>query len=278
MSSIRLAKKGRIPKKAVQGHLLLDRIFERDLDKGAVFVEISGIQGCGKTSLMLGFATKIMRDNPEEIVFWREPVGSPAQFNKIGDDWQILAEKNYPLEVLEITNDLCPADVKIRYFRDYKELIRMAKPGLLNVVYFHDLYKWIDLVDRLKLLPGWQTCFWDEYEDICPEHSSGLIWKKNKLLSNSLKQVRKGRVSLIVNSQSSMDSDFRVRSKAMMWIYLHGARVDKNSPIKKQAVQALMVGAGWVDHAHSLYGQFQFPPFKPKEVIYTVMEVQDETM
>jgi len=268
----------RVSKKAVAGRLLLEKIFERDIDKGAVFAEISGIPGSGKTSLMIGMSKRIMKDNPEELIFWRESVGSPCQFTKFGDPskWQILAEESYPLQVLEITNKLKPAPVSVKYFRDYQELMRMSKPGMLNVVYFKDLYKWIPFIDRLRLLSDWQTVFLDEFEDICPQRCSGITWRMNDKLSNSLKQLRKSRVSIIANTQSSMDADFRVRSKLMFWIYLYGARKDELSPISKSAVRALRVGSGWIDQAHSLFGQFSFPPFVPQSYIYVVQPLEDE--
>ena len=269
-------KPKRLPKKAVQGKFLLDRIFERDYDKGATFVEISGIPGCGKTGLALGMAERIMKNNPNELLFWREGTGSPCQFAKLEGKYQILAEKSYPLKVLEITNDLLPADIPIRYFRSYQELIGMAKPGMLNVVYFKDLYKWVDFLDRLRLLPDWQTCFWDEYEDIAPQRCKGIVWQKNDKLANTLKQLRKSRVGIIANTQSSMDADFRVRSKLMYWIYLFGARKDELSPVSKGAVHSLRIGAGWVDHGHSLYGEFTFPPYLPKSHIYVVLPVEQE--
>lgn len=263
-----------VSKKAMMGGLLLNKIFERDQDVGGSVTEITGISGSGKTSLCLGMATKIIKNNPRELVFWREAVGSPCQFNKIDDSigYQLLAEKRYHLKALEITNNLKHAPLEIRQFRGVKELISISKPGMLNVVYFKDLYRWVDLIMALRLLPGWKTIFWDEYEDICPQRCKGITWKKNDDLANNIKQLRKSGISLIMNTQSNMDADFRIRSKIMCWIYCYGARVDTLSPITDSAVHSLRVGEAWIDHGHSLFGEFNFPPFKPKPNIYTVVE------
>ena len=267
-------KTKKTPKKAIHGEKLINRIFERDPDKGATFTIIQGIQGCGKTSLMLGMAKKIFNTHPNELVFWRESISSPCQFNKLGDNWQILAEKKYKLQVLDITNNLKKArDVPIRYFEGFKQLMLMSKPDMLNVVFFEDLYKWVDFLNKLRLTPGWQTVFMDEFEDICPEHSGGEIWQKNKLLGNSAKHVRKGLVNLIANSQNLSEIDHRVRKKATIFIYLYGAQQDTASPVSANAIHSLKIGEGWIDHGHSIYGQFRFPPFKPKSVIYSVEEV-----
>lgn len=268
-------KKDKKPKKYIQGKILLDRIFERDADKGAVFVETSGIQGCGKTSLNLGFADRIMEDNPEEIIYWRESVDNPCQWNKIGKGkYQILSEKDNPIEILEITNNLRPAKIPVYYFKGFKELDSMVEPGMLNVVYFKYPSRWIDLVNYLCNSADWQSMFWDEYEDVCPSRCSNAEperqWSKNELLANSLKKIRKSRISIFGNTQSNMDADVRVRSKVMFWIYLYGARRDKLSPVSKSAISSLKIGTGWVDHGHSLFGQFTFPPYVPMEQIYTV--------
>jgi len=272
MSLLQTNDKKRVSRKTVQGEILLKRLFERDTDKGAYFLEILGVQGCGKTSLMLGLATKMMNEYINELIFWREPINSPCQFPKIGNDWQLLTEKRYPLEIREITNNLELAPIKMRHFRGFKELLAMAKPSMINIVYFKDLYRWIDFLAVLRTLPEFQTVFWDEYEDICPQRCRGIIWNKNDELSNTLKQLRKSRVNLIANTQSSMDADFRIRSKKTHTIYLYGARVDKLSPIRRQAVSNLRVGSGWIDHGHSLFGLFKFPPYTPKEHVYVVQE------
>lgn len=266
-------KNKRIPKKAVQGEILLNRCFERNYDMGAYYLEILGIQGSGKTSLMLGMATKMMRIFSHELIFWREPVGSPCQFPKIGDKWQILVEKNYPLNTLEITNKLQPINMKIKYFDNLDELLDIAKPKTLNVVYFKDMYKWIDLLLLFRNLSDFQTVFIDEFEDIAPQRCRGKVWGMNEKLANNLKQLRKSRVNLITNSQNGMDIDFRIRSKRTHTIYLYGSRVDKLSPINKRAIHKLSIGTGWIDFGNSLFGQFSFPPFKPMKQIYMIQEM-----
>jgi hypothetical protein len=266
--------KKKLSKQAAMGRNLLDKVFERDTDKGGLVTEITGISGSGKTSLLLGFATRIIKNNPGELVYWREAIGSPCQFNKIDDSigYQLLVEKRYHLRALEITNNLRHAPLEIRPFRGVKELIKISKPGMLNVVYFKDLYKWVDLILALRLLPGWKTLLWDEYEDIVPQRCKGIAWQKNDDLSNNIKQLRKSGINLIMNTQSNMDADFRVRSKIMSWIYCYGSRVDSLSPVTDSAVHGLRVGEAWIDHGHSLFGKFSFQPFKPKEHIYTIIE------
>jgi len=74
-----------------------------------------------------------------------------------------------------------------------------------------------------------------------------------------------------------MDIDYRVRSKAMMWIYCYGARVDELSPISKRAVYSLQIGTAWIDHGHALFGQFKFPPYLPKKRIFMIKPKENAT-
>jgi len=269
-------KNRRIPKKAVQGRLLLERLFERDVDKGAVFCEISGIQGSGKTSLSLGFADRIIKNNPKEMIYWRESLDSPCQFMKLDSDkWQILSERSFPIQVYEITKDMQPADIKIRYFIGFSDLLRMSKPGMLNVVFFKDVSKWMAFIQRLGETPRWQTCIMDEFEDICPQRCSGELWKRNDAFANRIKQIRKSLISVIGNTQSIMDIDYRVRAKLMMWIYTYGSRVDELSPVSKRAVHSLSIGSAWIDHGHALFGQFKFPPYLPKKRIFMIKSLEE---
>jgi len=263
-----------ISKQELQGKRLWNMLFERNSDFGGFFVELSGIMGSGKTSLQLRMARRVMKENPKELVYWSEPLSNPFQASKIGDGFQILCERRMPVKVLEITNNLQPVDdIKIRYFDGFKKLIRMSEPGLLNVIYFKDLYRWIDFLIRVKLNPEWQTFFFDEFEDVCPFRCRGKVWQKNELFASSIKEIRKSKVSVIYNTQNTMDVDYRVRSKLMVHLYLFGSRGDDLSPVFKKALQGLEVGQGWIDYGFALFGLLNFKPLLPKDKIYTVVPI-----
>lgn len=274
--SLNLKTKKKTPRKAVEGAKILNRIFERDFDKGAIFCEISGTMGSGKTSLSLGFADRIMKKNPDEIIFWRESIDSPAQWNKIGSNkFQILSDS--PIEIRELSNKNEVAPIKVNYFDSFKELNNMVKPQMLNVVYFQHPSRWLDLINYLTYNVQFQSIFLDEYEDVVPQRCSNALpekqWSKNELFANSIKKIRKSLISVFGNTQSNMDVDVRVRSKLQFYIYCYGARRDKLSPISKQAIQSLQIGTAWVDSGHSLFGQFTFPPYFPKKKVYSVRYV-----
>lgn len=259
-------------RKAVQAGILLDRIFQRDPSQGGIFVEATGAQGSGKTSLLLGFATKIIRDNPTELVLWRESANCPCQWNKFDGEVRILVEKKYKIKIRRQDDRSIAHDIEVRYFEGFVQLFTMLKPGCLNVLYFREASSWVELLKQLVMTPGFKSIFWDEYEDLLPEHSSGIIWKTNATFSQVIKQVRKGGITLVCATQSNSDVDFRVRKKLNMWIYMYGAKLDSQSPITPAAIHSLRIGSAWIDSGHVFYGQFVFKAFPPKPVVYIIEE------
>lgn len=263
----------RLSKQEIQGERLWNLIFKRDNNFGGFLVGLFGIMGSGKTSLMLQAADRIKKEYPDEIIFWREPLGNPLQIPKIGNKYQILCERRYPVKVMRMhPHGLSPSDdINIRMFTGFRELFKLVDPGLINLVYFNRPWYWIKLIDQLKTWGSWQTLFFDEMEDILPGRCRGKQWEMNELFCNSIKEIRKARISTIYNTQNQMDIDYRLRSKTMLYFYLYGARYDDYSPVWKNAIQGLEIGQGWIDYGHSIFGLINFKPVYPKEETYIIL-------
>lgn len=259
---------------AVEGEKLWNLLFQRDLDFGGWFTEVTGLMGSGKTSLMLTMADKIIREYPQELLFWREAPLAPLQAPKLGDNFEIFAETKYPLKVCELgERKPIPTDrYKIRYFHSYQRLLDMVSPGQLNVIYFQKPQSWIELMFRLRFNTQFQTIFIDEMEDITPgrcRKEDGSYWGNDKF-ANHLKELRKCRISIVYNTQAKTDIDWRIRSKIMMHLYLSGSRGDDESPIYKNMLQSLSTGEAMLDLGFSLFGKITFDAYKPKQKIYSV--------
>jgi len=272
-------------KQYVMGEKLWNTLLKRDNDFGGYLVEINGLMGSGKTSLLLGMADKILKKYPNESIFWREPIKNPLQVTKLGDPkkFQILSERRYPLQVYEVTDEkitLCN-DYKIRYFEGVKHLVKKSKKGMVNLVYFKDLYKWADLLMLLRFNSGWQTILVDEMEDVCPQRCSNKgnnkTWDKNELLGLNIKEIRKNKVNLVYNTQvGSSDVDSRIRSKCMVFFYLYGSKYDERAPMSRQAFRSLSIGSSWIDFGHSLWGRLKFKPYKPIGKHYMIIPEEEK--
>jgi len=262
-------------KKEVMGKKLWDLVFQRDNNFGGFLVGLFGLMGSGKTSLMHQMAKRTVKENPDEIIFWREPINNPLQANNFDGEYQILCERRYPVKVWKIaSNSLQPTNnIKIHKFTGYRELLKMANPGMLNVIYFHKPYQWLMLIDKFKDRGTWQSFYFDEFEDIAPLHAKGKQWHMNQTFTGSLKEIRKARINICYNTQNSMEIWFGITAKTMIHFYLYGAREDRLSPIFKQALQNLDLGQGWIDWGHSKFGLINFKPVHPKNETYIIKPI-----
>lgn len=247
------------------GQKIKDRIMSRDESLGGIVLEILGVQGSGKTSLMLSLAEEIIKTNKDELVFWRESTQSQCQFNRF-KNWSIYVKEGLQLEFRDIATNQ-PQTLPVTYFHDFNELVEIAKPRQLNVLYLPEESGYIDFIKFLRLYPGWQSLFIDEYEDLAPLRCKGKQWHNNDELSNEFKNIRKGLVSVFCDTQNPSDVDWRVRSKIMCHIYLNGARVDLSSPIVQEAVNALPMGQLFADYGRAIYGKGSFKSFPPRKPI-----------
>ena len=257
----------------IEGEKLWNQIFKRDLNFGGMLVGIFGMMGSGKTSLLHHVARRIIKENPSELVFWREPLNNPLQVQNNGCKYQILCEKRHPVtvKILKDTGLEQADEIPVRLFSGFKDLIHKAEPQMINVVFLDDLSRWIKLIDRLKITKGWKTCIFDEMEDVCPMRVSGKAWTLNEHFANTLKEIRKCYISLIYNTQTQMDLDYRISSKTMMHCYLYGSRKDEHSPLFKGTLQALELGSAWLDLARARFGLIKFNPVLPKQPLYYVV-------
>lgn len=268
-------KKGRVSKHRleVEGERIWNLIFKRDLNFGGFLIGMYGLMGSGKTSLMHQMKKRIISENPDEVIFWREPLGNPLQVRNSDEDFQILCERQFPIKIMKVyprSNEIT-TDIPVKYFSNFRGLMKKVEPQMCNVIYYGHLYKWIKLMDNLKQFSSWHTLFFDEFEDICPMRCRGKQWVMNEKFAGSAKEIRKARINIIYNTQSKQDLDYRILSKTMIHIYLFGASPDRASPVYRQAIQNLEIGEGYVDQGHSLFGVINFEPVYPRNPYYIVL-------
>jgi len=239
-----------------------------------------GPPGTGKTSLLLHEAKLFMKLYPEELLFWRDSPDSIAQYNRIGKNWQVLVEKGIDIRFHNLSEG---GFLKIPYktFKTIDDIVDqdtrkgLVRKGMINVIYFKNEYDWIDLLCHLRHTVGWQSVFIDEVEDIIPLNPSkregeqkNFRMEKNLQFSNSAKQIRKGLVNLISDTQAYYEIDWRFKSKLTFMCYLRGSKVDNESRINQGAIDKLLLGDAFVDMEHRIYGKLKFPGFPPRYPLF----------
>lgn len=219
---------------------ILKRCHVHDFDSGGVFTLLTGMQGSGKTSVMLSFCDYTLQHYPEEKVFFSNTYFAPLQSIKLGKEkHHILVAKDAGITFHDRRNKLKQVYPEVTEFTTMDDLWEKSKPGVCNCVFFGDRLKWMKFLHHLRSVGEWVHVYIDELSEISPAFTKGKTWKTIQTFSKDLKEVRKCMMNVHTNTQSVADIDFRVRSKVMIRIYLPGARRENVSRITQLALDNL---------------------------------------
>lgn len=219
---------------------ILRRCHIHDFDSGGVFTLITGMQGAGKTSVLLSFAEYTLNHYPDEKVFFSNTYYSPLQSIKIGQHHHhIMVKKGSRVTFHDRRNHLQQVFPRVTEFSDLDDLWKKALPGRCNVVFFGNRYQWMEFLHYLRSVGEWVHVYIDELSEISPAFTKGKTWKTIHRFSKDIKEVRKCMMNVHCNTQSVADIDHRVRSKVMIRIYLPGAKKEQVSRITQRALDNL---------------------------------------
>jgi len=261
-----------VSKLDVMGAKLWQKFFERSPKFGGASVAWYGVPGSGKTSLMLQACSRVAKEHQNEIIFWREPSDICMQITNLGIPLNIFSDSKSNIQIKELTETgtLPTKDYKVLRFKTPSQLMKLVQPGV-NVVYFHDRLGWLRLIRRLKSDLKWYSFFFDEAEDIFSSRVGGKEWYVNEQFCSEMKELRKARISLYLNSQCDWDIDPRLKTKIQGEVFLYGSKKDKNSPLYRGVMQSIELGEGYICYAHSLFGKIRFKPVEPREKQYIAL-------
>ena len=231
------------------------------------------MQGSGKTSILHHIVRRIITEQPKEINIWREPANKPFQAVNNGAELQIFYHIDSPITLKEMTAKGLEEShqFKLIPFKTITELFSMLKPGLINVIYMNDQAGWIRLINRAVMSPGWYNIFVDEAEDLFPAYSKDTTWLMMEKFGSSVKSVRKGLVSMFLDTQNEQDLDYRINTKIMVSINLYGSRKTVHSPLWREALQSLEVGSGWVDFG-GRFGLINYDAVSPCMPLFYILD------
>jgi len=242
----------------------MDRIHTQNEDIGAMFLEATGIPGVGKTAVILTFCEDTMLNHPHQKCFWRNPYNAPFQFTKLGPgQWEILVEEDSGITFHDRDNKNAQIELEHKTFKDFDDLYEKATPGKCTAVFFKDQMDWIDFMGYLNGVGEWTHVFLDEYGELFPFGSSGLLYKRIQLASDILKEVRKCRTNVYATTQVTSDVDYRVRNKLMVLVYMYGAKPMSRSKVSQRAIDNLdrdivRGNEGWLEYGYGIYGKGRF--------------------
>ncbi|MHC1599941.1 MAG: hypothetical protein ACXQS5_03860 [Candidatus Methanospirareceae archaeon] len=277
-----------------QGLEILRSLIEHKHAVGGTTCIITGIQGSGKTSLMLQIAQKLAMQG--ELVIWRgrqrEQVHKLKNwmektvwwFPKSSEPriWKVTDSRSY-----DITSQL---DVK--YYSSLKSLYQGLEVFKINIVFpahgwkpSSELLKDIFEKKRKKIMVKRETTFWvdviyyltqirksrqfvaiflDEADDVIPSGVSDQMWWLLEYAKDLIKDARKSYTSVYFAVHNLHDIDYRIVKKCTHYIYLRGARLYRNSLVDQKKVALLGKGEAIIEHGS--FGKFRFdflkhPPY-----------------
>jgi len=249
---------------------IMDRIHTQNDDIGAIFLEATGIPGVGKTAVILTFLEDTLINHPNQKCFWRNPYNAPFQFTKLGPGkWEIFVEADSGITFhdRDARNQLI--DIPFKTFTSFDDLYEKATPGKCSAVFFANQLKWIDFLRYLNGVGEWTHVFFDEYGELFPFGSSGILYKKIQEASDILKEVRKCRTNVYATTQVTSDVDYRVRNKLMVLVYMYGAKPMARSKVSQRAIDRLdrdivKGNEGWIEYGYGIFGKGRFTKiYKP---------------
>jgi hypothetical protein len=250
-------------------------LIHRNQDLGGVVVLATGNLGSGKTCWLVHTAARLLEEKAkllkqadlspakrlvaEELLFWRGDVS--AQWRKLPAPFEC---KVFVLEGLELKfyRNGVQFEMPLTRFKDFAELVKLADPAKLNVVYLDTPLDHAKFFRFLVASPAtsWTSFFMDEVEDVCPSYLTGEAWQNIRRFTDSVKTSRKRKVSLYAASQSRSDLDFRFLAKVKFNVLLPGALTVHGSLVWQKSLASLRIGSYWITTG-GLYDKLSFPPY-----------------
>lgn len=242
----------------------------RDRNLGGVLTMSTGRLGSGKSNALVHICRRLFdkkvsagralkkctlpQDSSEryalrlvanEKVFWLG--GADCQFNRV-PRWitkRIYVEKGLDLKFFKDGELFDPMPIP---FSSLKELVKLAQPNELNVVFLKDPGRQRDFIESLITSTSmrWASVFADESEAMCPGYETGKIWHEIDKFVRVLKRSRKRRVSLYAGTQTKSLLDFKFIAAISYWLFHIGARSIPQTRVKQFAIDSLKINQAWL--------------------------------
>ena len=243
-----------ISRSAIEGTRLLSRITQHDNRYGAKSSITFGQPESCKTAATCSIAEYFMNHYPKDPIFWRSALNAPIQVFKL-PKWHIFIEKDSGIRLFDrntgqdVTENL-KKKRKITYFKGFNELLKKAKPGVCNGIFFKDLHyknvkndegtvQWFRFIRDMLHRSIWYFVFLDEYQEMVKAgNGERMYWEIDKH-SNDISSARKSNVGIHANAHQTSEVDWRVITGFMIILQMYGSRAYKHSSVSKNALAAI---------------------------------------
>lgn len=239
---------------AIEGKKLLERIVLQDERYGAKSALILGQPESCKTSALCYLCEYHINHHPGSLLFWRSALNAPIQIFKL-PKWHLYIEKDSGVHFFnrkngeDITNEL-KRTKKLSTFLDFNDLIKKAKTGVCNGVFFKDFHlkkvkydegtiQWFNFTRHLLHSSTWSYLFFDEYQEMVKSGNGERMWHEIDKHSNDISSARKSNTGIYADAHQTSELDWRVIPEFMIILQMYGSRVFRHSMVSKQALSSL---------------------------------------
>ncbi len=239
---------------ALEGQRLLHRIFEHTEEHGAKNELIFGQPESCKTSATSFICNYFMNHHPKDYLFWRSALNAPVQIFKL-PKWHLWVEQDSGVHFFdrntgEDITEKFKQKRHLSYFRNFEDLLKKAKPGICNGIFFKDLHyknvqndkgtlQWFRFIRYLLHKVTWYHVFLDEYQEMVKAYSGERMHWEIDRHSNDVSSARKSNVGVHANAHQTTEVDWKILTCFMIILQMYGSRMYKHSPVKKSALSAL---------------------------------------
>lgn len=241
-------------RQAIVGKRLLARILEHDERYGAKSNLVLGQPESCKTAASCSIAEYFMIHHPKDVIFWRSALNAPIQIFKL-PKWHLYIEQDSGVHFFDrntgkdITGDLIEQK-HLTYFKTFNDLLRKAKPGVCNGIFFKDLHykrvkkdegtlQWFHFIRHLLHKINWYHVFLDEYQEMVKAGSGERMHAEIDRHSDDITTARKSNVGIHANAHQTIQVDWRVIPGFMIIVQMYGSRPYKHSPVNKNALRSI---------------------------------------
>ena len=230
----------KISRQEREGLDILKGIHKRDPFKGGCAIEVTGMPGSAKTSVILSFINDVLKHQPTERIYFSNSYGTPLQFTKLEpEQYVILVQREAGITFFDRNKDK-QVELNVTYFDDFDDLYAKSVPGKCNCVFFGRRQIWMKWIEFLMSKSGWHSIFLDEMSEVTPEENSGQDYKDILHFANRVMgQSRKCNMIIGYNTQRYSEVSWRVRRKLTHKIWMPGSKVDGMTRIQQKAVDNL---------------------------------------
>jgi len=223
-------------------------LLRRDYDEGGVSGIIVGPSRSGKTTFIANLVRSIMKNNPDELIFWRGIARCQWTYFKL-EKVRLLLSTFQTYEwgdkdregLVEIADYVA----EVRDCTSARDFLDNAKPGYVNVFYMPN-WQQLDFLLALssRLNKRWITVVMDEVQEIVPPNTRKPLCDWIAAYCNTVGQLAKNQISYICATQSYPQVDYQLRAHMLYWVFMPHARVPSKGFLIKQG-PLLTLPKGW---------------------------------